>query len=384
MPKRMRERECQFNDGKPAPTNHESGNCPFSDKIETQRQTLDNYTKCVSPFENITIDEEIEIETKVIVDFVVEIYEEWTPELEDPNSDAFTDLAEIYILGFMESLKAIDNVDGTSQIQFATVRVKKFTLEEEDFVAFRRRRSSLAQDRIKAEFETVFDIVALKDDAKETNIIEEAKNKIDSDISTQVGEQILETVERQLVKDVEDHVPGELNFIRIPKQIVTSINFEKKVLAEYSDHFIMDCNCEKEITQDYHECIATDRDAACLDGPKKYLEMQGPCSCAKWTSWSENGNCSCDELFQNCQQDRIRECQPAGHWNEENGKKWSINATTTCEGNNTIAIPCSGIYGLWGKWSPCDKTCVNKDEQSTRVRHRSCNDTTISGEYINI
>ena len=96
MPKRIRERECEFSNGTTTPANHVSGNCPFSDKMETERQTVTNYTKCVSVFEEVEIDDEVEIETKVIVDFQVEIYEEWTEELEDPQSDAFKCATTLY------------------------------------------------------------------------------------------------------------------------------------------------------------------------------------------------------------------------------------------------------------------------------------------------
>ena len=79
-----------------------------------------------------------------------------------------------------------------------------------------------------------------------------------------------------------------------------------------------------------------------------------------------------------------RECQPAGHYNEENGEKWANNNITICEGDKTEQLSCSGIYGNWAQWSDCDKSCVNKDESpSIRTRQRNCNDTiTNSGKYI--
>ena len=261
MPKRIRERECRFSDGTLAYANHESGNCPASDKAETERQTIDDYTKCVSPFEDVEIDKEVQVETKVIVDFQVEIDEEWTPELNDTESEEFTDLAEIYILCFLEALKAVEEVEGTSKIQFATVRVVRFILIEEDFVAFRQRRS-VARNRIKAEFETVYDIIAAKDDEKETNIKESERIKIDLDLAQQVSTQVRKTIEEEIiVTEVGDHKAGELNFLRIPEaaEIVTTVNYEKKVLARYSDYFVKDCDCETGETYDYNECIATER-----------------------------------------------------------------------------------------------------------------------------
>ena len=80
-----------------------------------------------------------------------------------------------------------------------------------------------------------------------------------------------------------------------------------------------------------------------------------------------------------------RECQPAGHYNEENGKKWANKNITECEGDKTEQLSCSGIYGNWAQWSKCNKSCINKDESpSIRTRQRNCNDTiTNSGKSIN-
>ena len=160
-------------------------------------------------------------------------------------------------------MQSISNVDGTSQIQFATVRVIRFELIEEDFVAFRRKRS-IPLGEIRAVFETVYDIIAPKDDKKETHIVQESQQQINIAIAEKVGEQVRQTVAEEIVQEVKDNKPGELNFIRVPevKEIVTSINYEKKVLATYSNYFIMDCNCATNKTQDYNECIATAQDVS--------------------------------------------------------------------------------------------------------------------------
>ena len=111
------------------------------------------------------------------------------------------------------------------------------------------------------------------------------------------------------------------------------------------------------------------------------VEQQGSCLCADWTGWSEDGVCSCDDLFQNCKQNFIRECEPAQHYAEEYGEIWSIDATTSCLGNSTDQIACNGIYSTWATWTSCDKSCVHKDQQSIRTRQRHCDDTiTNSGE----
>ena len=121
----------------------------------------------------------------------------------------------------------------------------------------------------------------------------------------------------------------------------------------------------------------------CPGGDKKLVEQQGPCLCAVWTSWSEDGVCSCDNSFQNCKQNFIRECEPVQHYDEEKGEKWSINATTSCIGNSTDQITCSGIYGNWAKWTSCDKSCVHNGQQSIRTRQRHCDDSiTSSGKIL--
>ena len=256
MPKRIRERDCQFSNGTLVLANHESGNCPFSDKMETERQTLENYTQCEPTFKGVEIDEETEILTEVIVGFEIEIYEEWNDDLEDPQSDAFTDLAEIYIKGFLEALQDINEVNGTSKIQFATVRIVAFVLMPEETVDVRKKRS-IPQDKIKAEFETVYDIIAPKASNIKDNdfddIEEKAKNIINVNIAAQISNKVIETIEEKIDPENLNHKAGELNFLRVPEKekIITNIQYE----ARYSTYFIMDCNCNTGKSQDYHECI---------------------------------------------------------------------------------------------------------------------------------
>ena len=369
MPKRFRERECQFRNGTITSVNHVSGNCPFSDKIETERQTPDSYTKCVSRFEGIRIDEEIETETKVIVDFLVDIYEEWTPELEDPQSDAFMDLSEIYILGFLETLQNINEVNGTIAIQFATIRVIRFermnikaametvySVTEKGMSPEKTRREKsentnfVLPELVRAVFETVYDIIAPKDEERDTNIIEESERQINTDIAAQVIEQVRQTVEQKgILKVLEDHKLGEPNFSTNPH--LTAINYEEKVLAGYYNFFQLDCDCATGVTKDYNECMTTIQDvslnlmllyyhhnvqAECADGPKKFLEQQGSCRCATWATWTEVGYCRCYDSFQQlCRQTFIRECEPAEHYKMGDGERWSADANLTCEGDKT-------------------------------------------------
>ena len=97
----------------------------------------------------------------------------------------------------------------------------------------------------------------------------------------------------------------------------------------------------------------------------------------------DDGSCECDDdAFKNCKQVMTRECKPASHYNEDRGSKWSIDATISCEGKNITEETCSVIYDKWETWTSCDKSCVNKDEQSIRTRQRSCNDTIISSGIL--
>ena len=119
--------------------------------------------------------------------------------------------------------------------------------------------------------------------------------------------------------------------------------------------------------------------AKCVYGDDKILEEQGVCFCVAWSSWTELDICGdCDSSYQNCKQTFERNCQPAEHYRDEDSDKWSPNTRFSCEGNEIKKEPCTGIYGKWLSWEPCDKTCVNFDEQSTRFRERNCNDT-LSG-----
>jgi hypothetical protein len=110
----------------------------------------------------------------------------------------------------------------------------------------------------------VYDIIAPKDDEKETNIVEDSQQQINIDIAEQVSEQVRQTVAEEIVEGVEDHKPGELNFLRVPdtKEIVTSIKYEKKVLATYSNYVLMDCDCATGKTLDHYTCLETAQDVS--------------------------------------------------------------------------------------------------------------------------
>ena len=241
----MRERNCQFPIGTLTTANHESGNCPITDKFDAQRQTRDNYTECAPlAFPDTTI-KETEIVTQVKVEFQVEIKAVWTPELTDTQSEEFRKLAQMYEFAFFENLRSINEVEGATKIKFTEVRVKRFIQIE---TISRKRRSSNELADIKAEMETAFDMIGEKDDNNENQIAPESQGLINADIAEQITDRVEDTVEEAM----ENDSAGELNFLRVPNQIVTKTVVE--TLPSLSDHFIMDCNCNTGKTMDYHEC----------------------------------------------------------------------------------------------------------------------------------
>ena len=68
---------------------------------------------------------------KVIIDFNVIIYEHWTDELDDPTTDEFKDLANLYLAAFTNTLSTVstEQVGSLTNIKFATIRVMSFTLD---------------------------------------------------------------------------------------------------------------------------------------------------------------------------------------------------------------------------------------------------------------
>ena len=72
---------------------------------------------------------------QVIVDFDVIIYEHWTPDLTDPTTQEFQDLANLYLAAFTNTLAQVDtgDVETLTSITFATIRVMSFTLDDSTF-----------------------------------------------------------------------------------------------------------------------------------------------------------------------------------------------------------------------------------------------------------
>lgn len=88
------------------------------------------------------------------------IYEHWTPTLADPNSDAFKDLANLYLSAFTNSLATVGTgeVGSLTKITFATIRVMSFEIDNSSFRLVQWLKFSCYSD-------------FLENDAKKTEII---------------------------------------------------------------------------------------------------------------------------------------------------------------------------------------------------------------------
>ena len=119
-------------------------------------------------------------ETKVIVSFSVTIYEEWTTDLTDTDSDYYVALAEIYVQYFMDSLKSISTADvsNTSAISFSTCVVSSFTQSSSS----RRRRTTDSETNIDTNFEVIYDILAEADSSTTSGISATSEQAITSEI----------------------------------------------------------------------------------------------------------------------------------------------------------------------------------------------------------
>ena len=169
-------------------------------------------------------------ETKIVVTFEVTIYEEWTDDLNDSDSDYFVALAEIYVQYFMSTLKAISTSDvtSTSAISFSTCRVDSFTQSSSS----RRRRTTDSETNIDADFEVIYDILADADSSTTSGITSSAESAITSEIESSVESALQELVE---LTDEEDHTAGDTNFITEPD--VTETEFEDDILSEVFKFF---------------------------------------------------------------------------------------------------------------------------------------------------
>ena len=163
-------------------------------------------------------------ETKIIVSFSVTIYEEWTTDLTDTDSDYYVALAEIYVQYFMDSLKSISTADvsNTSAISFSTCVVSSFTQSSSS----RRRRTTDSETNIDTNFEVIYDILAEADSSTTSGISATSEQAITSEIESSVETALQELVE---VTEEDGHIAGDTNFITEPD--VTGTDFEDTLLA---------------------------------------------------------------------------------------------------------------------------------------------------------
>ena len=163
-------------------------------------------------------------ETKIVVTFEVTIYEEWTDDLNDSDSDYYVALAEIYVQYFMSTLKAISTTDvtSTSAISFSTCRVSSFTQSSSS----RRRRTTDSETNIDADFEVIYDILADADSSTTSGISTSTESAITSEIESSVETALQELVD---LTDEDNHTAGDTNFITEPD--VTETEFENEILA---------------------------------------------------------------------------------------------------------------------------------------------------------
>ena len=160
----------------------------------------------------------------MVVTFSVTIYEEWTTDLTDSDSDYYVALAEIYVQYFLTTLKSISTADvsSTSAISFSTCRVDSFTQSSSS----RRRRTTDSETNIDADFEVVYDILAEADSSTTSGVSSTAEQAITSEIESSVETALQELVE---LTDEDDHTAGDTNFITEPD--VTETEFEDTILA---------------------------------------------------------------------------------------------------------------------------------------------------------
>ena len=163
-------------------------------------------------------------ETKIVVTFSVTIYEEWTADLTDSDSDYYVALAEIYVQYFMDTLKSISTADisSTSAISFSTCRVSSFTMSSSS----RRRRTTDSETNIDADFEVIYDILADADSSTTSGISTSTELTITSEIESSVESALQELVE---LTEENNHTAGDTNFITEPDVIETQ--FENEILA---------------------------------------------------------------------------------------------------------------------------------------------------------
>ena len=266
LPKRFRSRACVYMGESGETVNIEKisdsfNRCTADDAIETQFKSEDYQCEDNSVFDNI--DTATQVETKVVVDFTVRIYEEWQPALADANSTEFNNLAELYIMGFLSKLEEAAVSD--DNVKFATVRVIAFVeLHAGEFKADRRRRrrqsdSTAELSTIEAEFETVYNVLAEQDASEDLGISAEAATSIQESIKEEVATKVDEVINPR--ENGVDWEEGELNFLNTPVVVDVPV-FERAIVADYGVDITEVCNCATSQREDFYSCVTVEKDVS--------------------------------------------------------------------------------------------------------------------------
>ena len=302
----------------------------------------------------------------MIVDFKISIYEPWSEDLNNPDSQSFLHLSELYLLAFSRSLATI----ATSTYKFAQIRVVSFVLISEGTLLRERRDTEFhEQDKssIEAEIETVFNVLVAKDESEVSGINAEAENTLKDNIVGAVEAKVADVVADKRVDSEDGYQPGELNFYKNAE--ITGIMMERDILATYTD-YVLDCDCATQTRTDYKTCIPVDgRDDICPNGDVYYKPAEEyvttSCQCASWAQWEKVDFCTCDSDDLNCKQDYNRTCLT-------DTTEFNIQTKNECVGDSTKLESCQAVYGQWVEWTKCSPTCVTRGELGTQTRERQC------------
>merc|ERR1712168_1511775 len=149
-------------------------------------------------------------------------------DLTNPESDAFTNLANLYLNAFTQTLSTVGTgeVGTLTSIKFATIRVMSFAL---DTSPVRKRRETDNLRQIKAEMETVYNVQGKGenvDSGRSAVLAGDIKATVYDEVETAVEEKVNAIITPQTPAD---HVNGELNFLRAAD--VSQVVEERDLLA---------------------------------------------------------------------------------------------------------------------------------------------------------
>lgn len=179
---------------------------------------------------------------------------------------------------------------------------------------------------------------------------ESIKTKVFSDVGAEVKKRVDEVINP---KKTNDHVVGELNFLR--RSEVQSVKEERDVLATYGPIKI-DCDCKNGKRIDYRLCEEQpNRDTECLNGPRRLVgndEEPGytpgmDCKCAAYTDFVavNGGECVDGEITYS------RECV-------KDTVVFVDEDKNVCPEKATKKSPCGNFtWGKWDAWLFCSENC---------------------------